>query len=79
MGYLMNATTLGRQIIFLREIEKLKGVTRANKTLNGRNENSAENSWHVALMALLPEEHAQSQLDMLDELIVESESRGLYV
>jgi putative hydrolase of HD superfamily len=65
MGCLMNAATLGRQISFLREIEKLKSVTRANKTLDGRNENSAEHSWHVALMALLLEEHARSQLDML--------------
>ena len=72
----MNTTTPGRQITFLREIEKLKGVTRANKTLDGRSENSAEHSWHVALMAFLLEEHARSQLD---ELTVESESRGLYV
>ena len=61
----MNTTALGQQIAFICEIEKLKGVTRANKTLDGRNENSAEHSWHVALMALLLEEHAQSQLDML--------------
>jgi len=60
----MNATTLGRQINFLREIEKLKGVTRANKTLDGRNENSAEHSGHVELMALLLEEHMPEACSM---------------
>ena len=58
-------TPLVQQIAFLNEIEKLKSVTRANRTLDGRNENSAEHSWHVALMALLLEEHARSQLDLL--------------
>ena len=61
----MKATSLSEQISFLREIEKLKGVQRANRTLDGRFENSAEHSWHVALMALLLEEHASSALDML--------------
>lgn len=49
----------------MREIEKLKSVIRANKTLDGRFENSAEHSWHVALMAILLEEYASSDLDML--------------
>lgn len=61
----MNTTALGQQIAFICEIEKLKGVTRVNKTLDGRDENSAEHSWHVALMALLLEEHARTRLDML--------------
>ncbi len=61
----MNSTALKDQIIFLSEIEKLKGVLRANRTVDGRYENSAEHSWHVALMALLLEEHANSAVDML--------------
>lgn len=61
----MSSATLSNQIIFLREIEKLKGVVRANKTVDGRYENSAEHSWHVALMALLLEEHAHGALNML--------------
>ncbi len=61
----MNSGALKDQIEFLREIEKLKTVTRANKTLDGRNENSAEHSWHVALMALLLQQHAEQSLDML--------------
>lgn len=61
----MSASSLNGQIIFLREVEKLKGVNRANRTIDGRFENSAEHSWHVALMALLLEEHASSIIDML--------------
>jgi putative hydrolase of HD superfamily len=61
----MSSTPLKDQIAFLQEIEKLKGVLRANKTIDGRYENSAEHSWHVALVALLLEEHASSALDIL--------------
>ena len=57
--------SLLRQIDFICEIEKLKGVNRANRTLDGRRENTAEHSWHVALMALLLQEHAATELDML--------------
>ena len=61
----MGSTSLHRQISFLREIEKLKVIARNNKTLDSRFENSAEHSWHVAIMALLLEEHAENSLDML--------------
>ncbi len=61
----MSSTALKEQITFLREIEKLKGVLRANKTVDGRFENSAEHSWHVTLMAVMLEEHASNSLDML--------------
>ena len=61
----MSAPSLDHQISFLREVEKLKGVNRANRTVDGRFENSAEHSWHVALMALLLEEHASETIDML--------------
>lgn len=57
--------SIQQQFAFLREIEKLKGVTRANRTLDGRQENSAEHSWHVALMALILQEYAEAPLDML--------------
>ncbi len=56
---------LQQQLAFLREIEKLKTVTRANRTLDGRQENSAEHSWHVALMALVLAEHAEGNIDVL--------------
>jgi len=61
----MTTSSLNDQIAFLREMEKLKGVLRANKTIDGRFENSAEHSWHVTMMALLLEEHARNPLDML--------------
>lgn len=36
---------------FTIELEKLKTVTRMNKTLDNRQENSAEHSWHAAFVA----------------------------
>lgn len=62
---LKNPQQLKAQIDFLREVEKLKTVTRANRTLDGRNENSAEHSWHVTLMALVLQQHVKQPLDML--------------
>jgi len=45
---------LAKQIEFLLEIEKLKLVNRFNRVVGGaRPENSAEHSWHLAVMALL--------------------------
>lgn len=58
---------LDKQIEFIKEIEKLKTITRQNLTLdNQRHENSAEHSWHIAIMAMLLSEHSQSpELDQL--------------
>ena len=57
---------LQSQMKFLNEVEKLKVVYRRNKTIDlSRSENSAEHSWHVALMALILSEHADTKsLDM---------------
>ncbi|MEM8564105.1 MAG: HD domain-containing protein [Pseudomonadota bacterium] len=60
----MTKSSLSAQVAFLLEVEKLKSVQRANRTVDGRRENSAEHSWHVALMAVLLQEHAASSLDM---------------
>jgi putative hydrolase of HD superfamily len=50
---------LQQQIEFIKEIEKLKTIKRMNLTLDDeRRENSAEHSWHVALMAVLLAGHA---------------------
>lgn len=44
--------SLGLQVRFLREANQLKGVLRQSSILDGtRKENSAEHSWHLALMA----------------------------
>lgn len=49
---------LQRRIAFLSEIEKLKVVYRQNSVINGtRAENSAEHSWHIAIMAMLLLDH----------------------
>jgi putative hydrolase of HD superfamily len=50
---------LDRQIAFILEIDKLKTVLRRTVLIDrSRQENSAEHSWHIALMAVLLEEHA---------------------
>lgn len=55
----MYTENLTRQMAFICEIEKLKTVYRQNLVIDqSRQENSAEHSWHIALMALLLAEHA---------------------
>jgi len=62
-----DSTRIADQLQFLNEIEKLKVVYRHNRTIDGaRYENSAEHSWHVAVMALVLREHADTpHLDIL--------------
>lgn len=48
----MMAQQLEEQVAFILELEKLKTVTRQNQTLDGRQENSAEHSWQLAIMAM---------------------------
>jgi len=55
----LDATRLEQQIDFLREVDILKQVQRKSFVSGSRRfENSAEHSWHVALMALVLSEHA---------------------
>lgn len=64
----MDHLRLARQLDFLREADKLKGVTRASTlTDQSRPENSAEHSWQAALGALiwLPE----VETEMMDRII----------
>jgi putative hydrolase of HD superfamily len=60
-------TPLARQIQFVVEIDKLKGVLRQTWLMDGsRRENDAEHSWHLALMAVLLAEYAaEPNLDLL--------------
>ena len=64
----MTAATprLDRQLAFLVEIDRLKQVYRQTLLMDGtRRENSAEHSWHIAVMAPLLAEYASSEgLDM---------------
>ncbi len=55
---------LARQITFLIELDKLKGVLRRTKPVGGdRYEDSAEHSWHLAMMVLLLAEYADEAID----------------
>ena len=57
---------LSDQISFIREIDKLKRVLRRTYLTDGsRRENSAEHSWHLAVMALVLNEHATVEVDLL--------------
>jgi putative hydrolase of HD superfamily len=60
-------TRLQRQIEFIVEIDKLKQVMRQTIiTDKSRQENSAEHSWHTALMAIILLEYAENrQIDVL--------------
>jgi 5'-deoxynucleotidase YfbR-like HD superfamily hydrolase len=53
-----------RQIAFVLEIDKLKGVLRQTLLTDGsRRENSAEHSWHLAIMASLLAQYAAESID----------------
>lgn len=57
---------LKKQLDFLLEIDKSKEVGRQTYLADGtRKENDAEHSWHLALMAILLSEYANSDIDVL--------------
>lgn len=59
------AERLSRQMRFIVEMDRLKGVLRRTYTADGsRHENSAEHSWHIALMAVVLAEYAPAGTDM---------------
>lgn len=58
--------TLKQQIAFIKEIDKVKYIQRRTKLFNSdRNENDAEHSWHLALMAIVLNQHANENIDLL--------------
>ena len=60
----MPASRLDQQIAFLEEIDRLKSVYRRTALIDrSRLENSAEHSWHLAMMALVLSEHALDDTD----------------
>lgn len=60
----MSNAHLIAQLDFLLELDKLKAILRRTRPAGmQRLENSAEHSWHVALMALLLAEHAEPAVD----------------
>lgn len=55
-----------RQINFIKEIDKVKYIQRKTKLFNSdRNENDAEHSWHLAVMAIVLAEHSNEDIDVL--------------
>lgn len=65
----MTINRLHQQIQFILEIDKLKSILRRSYLLNQeRNENSAEHSWHLAMMAILLHEYANEKVDLLHVL-----------
>lgn len=61
----MKTGDLLKQIEFIKEIDKVKYIRRKTKLFNSdRNENDAEHSWHLALMAIVLAEHSNELLDV---------------
>jgi len=83
----MDHERLQRQLAFILEADKLKGVLRRTFVPGqDRCENSAEHSWQVALMAWILAEHAQRPVDickvikmMLVHDLVEIDAGDTYV
>src|ERR1044072_5912114 len=66
----MDVDRLEKQIQFIIEIDKLKTVVRHTLLTDAsRRENSAEHSWHLAVMAMLLCEHSKERdIDLLKVL-----------
>ena len=59
-------TRIEKQISFIVEIDKVKNIFRQTLLADGnREENDAEHSWHIALMAILLKEYAEDEVDVL--------------
>lgn len=57
--------SLNQQIAFIVELDKLKQILRQTWLVDrSRHENSAEHSWHVAVMALTLREYAPQPIDI---------------
>lgn len=57
-----NSERLSKQLGFIVEIDKVKRVLRRTLLMDSsRNENDAEHSWHLAVMAMLLHEHADAK------------------
>jgi putative hydrolase of HD superfamily len=62
-------TDLEKQIDFIHEIDKLKYIERMTCLFNStRNENDAEHSWHLCMMALVLHGQSNEKIDLLKVL-----------
>ncbi len=62
---------LKKQLEFSLEIDKEKNIFRqTHLSLNGRNENDAEHSWHMAIMAYLLREYSNEEVDIAKVMLM---------
>ncbi|GAA0876067.1 HD domain-containing protein [Wandonia haliotis] len=62
----MTSENLAKQIAFIKEIDKIKYIRRRTRLFNSdRNENDAEHSWHLAMMALVLSDYSDAEVDLL--------------
>ena len=62
----MASENLTKQIEFIREIDKIKYIRRRTKLFGSdRNENDAEHSWHLAVMAMVLSGYSNAEIDLL--------------
>ena len=62
---------LDKQLAFSLEIDKVKNIFRqTHLSVNGRNENDAEHSWHMAIMAYLLKEYANEKVDIAKVMLM---------
>jgi len=62
----MESENLTKQIEFIREIDKIKYIRRRTKLFGSdRNENDAEHSWHLAVMAMVLSGYSNEEIDLL--------------
>jgi len=65
MAFATASERLGQQLAFILEIDNLKHILRQTQLIaDQRNENSAEHSWHLAMMAMVLGEHANEPVDV---------------
>lgn len=61
-----DTSRIGRQLAFIVEIDRLKGVLRQTSLVDAsRRENTAEHSWHLATMAVVLAEHIPPGIDVM--------------
>lgn len=78
---------LAARIDFLLEIDKLKGVLRRSRLVDGsRYENTAEHSWHLAMAAMILAPHAGPDVDIIQAIeillihdLVEIDAGDIYI
>ena len=60
-----------KQLAFSLEIDKVKNIFRqTHLSDHGRNENDAEHSWHMAIMAYLLREYANEKIDIAKVMLM---------